>query len=69
MVLDQGRLKVVPGGEWLVEEVPHGAVLPVDALGSGAHGTMCAPGFSCGKLLEGCWGDLPFSAPEHLIEH
>ena len=68
MVLGQGRLKVVPGGEWFVEEVAHGTVLAVDLFGGGIGRGMGAPGFGRGELLQGGGGDLPLAAPEHLIQ-
>ncbi len=68
MVVDQGILQVCTGGEGLVEEVAHGAVLAVDLLGSGVSRGVWVPRFRGGKLLKGCWGDLPLAAPEHLVE-
>ncbi len=59
MVLGQGILQIGTGGEGLVEEVTHGAVLAVDLLGGGVGRGVGAPRFGVGELLEGCWGDLP----------
>jgi len=68
MVLAQGVLQVCTGGEGLVEEVAHGAVLAVNLLGGGVGRGMGAPRFGGGELLEGCRGDLPLAAPEHLVK-
>ena len=68
MVLCQGILQIGTGGEGLVEEVAHGAVLAVDLLGGGVGRGVGAPRFGGAELLQGCWGDLPLAAPEHLVE-
>ena len=52
MVLGQGRLKVMPGGKWLIEEVAHGTVLAVDLFGGGVGRGMGAPRFGGAELLE-----------------
>ena len=63
VVLSQGILQIGTGGEGLIEEVAHGAVLAVVLLGRGAGRGVGAPRFGGGELLQGCWGDLPFAAP------
>ena len=68
MVLCQGILQIGAGGEGLVEEVAHGAVLAVDLLGGGVGRGVGAPRFGGAELLQGCWGDLPLAAPEHLVK-
>ncbi len=68
MVLAHGVLQICTGGEWLVEEVAHGAVLAVDLLWGGVGRGMGAPRFCGAELLEGGWSDLPLAAPEHLVE-
>ena len=68
MVLAQGILQIGTGGEGLVEEVAHGAVLAVDLLGGGVGRGVGAPRFGGGELLQGCRGDLPVAALEHLVK-
>jgi hypothetical protein len=59
MVLAQGIPQIGTGGEGLVKEMAHGAVLAVDLLGSGVGRGVCTPRFCGGELRQGCWGDLP----------